>query len=180
MSNAFFQNSFYVGNNFNWILYGMCSVVTDPSTFLDKSIAGVELVLYAQTMYIYTTSSSTHKRSSRFFMCFSTALLILVTIFVSVQSVFGQEMWIVNANFPGGSAAYVATYASVWYQTMGTASSVVLQLMSDGLLVSTSDSNPSCNGITNRCAFVDIPMLGCLAGPQNHHSSLLPVAGDFG
>ena len=65
-------------------------------------------------------------------------MLILVTIFVVVQSVFGQEMWIVNADYPGGSAAYLATHAAVWYQTMGTTASVMLQLMSDGLLVSTS------------------------------------------
>jgi hypothetical protein len=44
-------------------------------------------------------------------------------------------MWIVNAGFEGGSAAYLAMYASVWYQTMGTAASIMLQLMSDALLV---------------------------------------------
>ena len=90
-------------------------------------------------MYIYTISNSTHKRSSRFFISLSTVLLILITIFVAAQSILGEEMWIVNADYPGGSAAYLAAYASVWYQTMGTASSVILQLMSDGLLVSTSD-----------------------------------------
>ncbi|OBZ73323.1 hypothetical protein A0H81_06836 [Grifola frondosa] len=44
-------------------------------------------------------------------------------------------MWIVNANYPGGSEAYFAAYASVWYQTMGSAASVVLSLLSDGLLI---------------------------------------------
>jgi len=51
------------------------------------------------------------------------------------QSVLGEEMWIVNANYPGGSAMYLAAYASVWYQTMGTTASIILQLMSDGLLI---------------------------------------------
>ena len=138
MSTALFQNSFYIGNTFNWILYGKWYlVVSRRSTFFTGN-AGVNLVLYIQTMRIYATSNSTHKKSTRFFMSFSTAMLILITIFVIVQSIFGQEMWIVNANYPGGSAAYLATYASVWYQTMGTTASVILQLMSDGLLVSTA------------------------------------------
>jgi len=117
MSNAFFQNSFYVGNTFNAILYG------------------VELMLYAKTMHTYATSGSRHERSALFFMCFSTVSLILITIFMVGQSILGEEMWIVNANYPGGSAAYLAAYASVWYQTMGTTASIILQLMSDGLLI---------------------------------------------
>lgn len=141
MSDTFFQNSFYIGNNLNWILYGRWrSVPSHRSTFF-TSDAGVNLVLYTQTMYTYTTSNSTHKRSTRFFMSFSTVMLILITIFVVVQSIFGQEMWIVNSSYPGGSTAYLATYVSVWYQTMGTTATVILQLMSDGLLVSALNHN---------------------------------------
>ena len=44
-------------------------------------------------------------------------------------------MWIANAIYPGGFA-YLAVNASDWYQTTGIISSVVLQLISDGLLVS--------------------------------------------
>jgi len=117
MSNALFQNSFYVGNAFNGILYG------------------VELVLYVKTIQALLRADRRHTRTNRFFMIFSTALLFLITIFVAVQAVFGQEMWIVNAGFEGGSAAYLATYASVWYQTMGTTASIILQLLSDALLI---------------------------------------------
>jgi len=73
--------------------------------------------------------------SNKFFMFFSSALLVLITIYMSVEAVFGEEMWIVNAGFPGGDAAYMEMYASVWYQTMGTGASVVLNLLCDGLMI---------------------------------------------
>ncbi|KIJ65817.1 hypothetical protein HYDPIDRAFT_27050 [Hydnomerulius pinastri MD-312] len=117
MSDPLFQNSLYIGNTFNAILYG------------------IEITLYYNTMSILWRKKEKDARATRFYMAFSTAAFLLVTIFVAVEAVFGQEMWIVNANFPGGSAAYLATYASVWYQTMGTAASVILQLMSDGVLI---------------------------------------------
>ena len=62
-------------------------------------------------------------------------LLFLLTLQLAVNVVFGETMWISNANYPGGSAAYVAVYGSVWYQTMGTAASVLMTVMSDALLV---------------------------------------------
>ncbi|KIJ65818.1 hypothetical protein HYDPIDRAFT_151450 [Hydnomerulius pinastri MD-312] len=118
MSNAVLQNAFYVGNAFNFILYG------------------VELVLYFNTMQILLKNrGSARQKSDRFMIIFSSAVLFLITIYVATESILGQEMWIVNADYPGGSAAYLAAYASAWYQTMGTASGIILQLMSDGLLI---------------------------------------------
>ncbi|KAL6306350.1 hypothetical protein BKA93DRAFT_729653 [Sparassis latifolia] len=118
ISDPLFQNAYYIGNNFNGILYG------------------VELVLYVTSMKTLLESRKRHKKASDlFFMWFSTTLLVLTTIYMAVESVFGEEMWIVNAEFPGGDGAYLATYASVWYQTMGTAASFALNLLSDGLLI---------------------------------------------
>ncbi|OBZ73320.1 hypothetical protein A0H81_06835 [Grifola frondosa] len=116
MSDALFQHSYYLAINFNDILYG------------------VELVLYCMTMQILL--QDTKRTTSRtFFMFFSTVLLFLITIYMSTEAVFGEEMWIVNADYPGGSAAWFAANASVWYQTMGTTASVILNLFSDALLI---------------------------------------------
>ncbi|GBE87855.1 hypothetical protein SCP_1200800 [Sparassis crispa] len=116
--NPVFQNAYYIGNNINGILYG------------------VELVLYFISIrQLVESYKATKKRVDIFYMWFSTGLLLLVTIFVAVQAVFGEEMWIVNAGFPGGDAAYLKMYASVWYQTMGTASTVILNLLTDGLMI---------------------------------------------
>ena len=140
-------------------------------------ILGVNIVLYAQTMYIYASSKSSRQRSPRFFVSFSTLMLVLITIYIITQSILGGEMWIVNANYPGGSAAYLAANASDWYQTMGTTSSVILQLMSDGLLVSRFCDNW---WLADIYGLIDIPVLGCLAGPENHPSPLFPLAGNYG
>ena len=96
---------------------------------------GIELVFYVKTVQALLRADRKNARTNRFFVILSTAFLFLITIFVAVEAVFGQEMWIVNAGFEGGSAAYLATYASVWYQTMGTTASITLQLMSDAFLV---------------------------------------------
>ena len=97
--------------------------------------AGVELVLYFMT--VRTMLSRKHKRvpSDKWFLLFSTVLLCLNTVFVATQAVFGEEMWIVNANYPGGMDAYFGDFVSVWYQTFGTAASIVLNLLADGLMV---------------------------------------------
>lgn len=90
------------------------------------------------TMSRLFDSESGRKRSryDNFLAFFSIALLVLNTIYVAVQGVFGEEMWIVNADYPGGSAAYLAEYAAVWYQTMGTTATVMLNLFADAYMVS--------------------------------------------
>ncbi|CDO73851.1 hypothetical protein BN946_scf185016.g8 [Trametes cinnabarina] len=113
---AVFQHGYYIGNNFNTIIYG------------------VEL-----TVYILTIQAIRRRRQAtstdKLLIAFSTAILLLNTIFVATESVFGEEMWIVNADYPGGSSAYIEDFASVWYQTFGTAASIVLNLFSDALMI---------------------------------------------
>jgi len=96
---------------------------------------GVELVLYFLTMQKLYQNRKRGGASNKFFIFFSSALLVLITIYMSAEAVFGEETWIVNAGFPGGDAAYMEMYASVWYQTMGTGASVVLNLLCDGLMI---------------------------------------------
>ena len=69
-------------------------------------------------------------------MSFSTAMLCLITIYMSTEAVFGQEMWIVHADYPGGQDAYLGDFVNVWYQTLGTAASILQNFLSDALLVS--------------------------------------------
>ncbi|RPD54567.1 hypothetical protein L226DRAFT_515038 [Lentinus tigrinus ALCF2SS1-7] len=115
--NIIFQNSFYVGNNFNAILYG------------------VELMLYFGGVWLILNGHGRNKRSDTRFLFLSTGLLVMITIYVAVQAVFGEEMWIVHANYPGGSGQYLADNAAAWYETLGSAATVVLNLMSDALLI---------------------------------------------
>jgi len=115
---ALFQNSYYIGIQVNSILYG------------------VELVLYFQTMsQLLRRDRDRMTKSDKFFIGYSTALLILITIFMSTEALFGEEMWVLHANIPGGPAAYFEQNASIWYQTWGTAASVVLNWLADGFMI---------------------------------------------
>ncbi|KAH9850921.1 hypothetical protein C2E23DRAFT_734047 [Lenzites betulinus] len=114
---AVFQNAYYIGNNFNAIFYG------------------VELVVYAATIRALRRPGRTSRSTDTFLVAFSTVLLLLNTVFVATEAVFGEELWIVNVDYPGGQEAYLAAFASVWYQTFGTAASITLNLLSDALLI---------------------------------------------
>ncbi|KAM5540176.1 hypothetical protein V8D89_006316 [Ganoderma adspersum] len=138
-SQAVFQNAFYIGNNFNAILYG------------------VELVLYFMTIRVISSRKRKHAPTDKYFLLFSTVLLLLNTVFVATEVVFGQEMWIVNANYPGGMDQYLGDFASVWYQTFGTAASIVLNLCSDGLLIY------RCYVVWNDLRVIALPVLMYLA-----------------
>ncbi|KAI0937988.1 hypothetical protein AcV7_003306 [Taiwanofungus camphoratus] len=105
------------------------------ASYTATSTIGVELVLYFMTMYTLLKNKASLTRSDKFFMIFSSVLLCLITIYLSTEAVFGQEMWIIHADYPGGAAAYLDAKASVWYQTMGTAASVALNLLNDALMI---------------------------------------------
>ena len=92
-------------------------------------------MLYFASVWLIFTNKDKDRRNNLFFFWFSTALLVCITIQVAVQGVFGEMMWITNANYPGGSAAYFADNSAVWYETMGSAASILLTLLSDWLLV---------------------------------------------
>ncbi|KAH9895910.1 hypothetical protein C8Q73DRAFT_456890 [Cubamyces lactineus] len=114
---SLFQNSYYLAINFNAILYG------------------VELVLYGMTMNALVKNRKKWSRTDKFYVWFSTALLFLITIYMSTEAVFGEEMWIVHQNTEGGPIQFLIDNADIWYQTMGTTASVILNLFSDALLI---------------------------------------------
>ncbi|KAI0354383.1 hypothetical protein OH77DRAFT_1548346 [Trametes cingulata] len=119
------QDSFYIGNNFNAIIY-----VLTRTTWL-----GIELTVWFLTIRTLTRPGRKPSSSHKFLMVFSTVLLVLNTVFVGTQAGFGEHMWILDVPYPGGADQYLTDYASVWYQTLGTAASILLNLLSDGLLI---------------------------------------------
>ena len=94
---------------------------------------GVELVLYFLTLQgLFRRGSHNSAKSRRFFTIYSTVLLLLLTVDISVNAVWGEQMWITNqANVPG----FIVAETSVWYQTLGSTSVVALIFMGDALLV---------------------------------------------
>lgn len=101
----------------------------------DVYFVGVELVLYFMTLrQVFRIRNRT--RMDKFLIVFSTVLLVLNTIYWTTQAYFGQQMWVVHADYPGGMDAFLAAYVAVWYQTWGSAAVMVSNLMADALMVS--------------------------------------------
>ncbi|KAL1941534.1 hypothetical protein VTO73DRAFT_6973 [Trametes versicolor] len=113
---ALFQNSYYVLNNINAILYG------------------IELVMCFMIVR-HVAGNRQRTRADKLLIAFSTVLLVLNTIYYTTQTYFGQQMWIVHADYPGGMDAYLAANVAVWYQTWGTATVTVSNLMADALMM---------------------------------------------
>ncbi|KAH9837914.1 uncharacterized protein C8Q71DRAFT_568452 [Rhodofomes roseus] len=115
---AEFQHGWYIGNIGISILYG------------------IELVIYGASMRVLYQRKSQHRnRVDIFFMVFSTVLLLCCTINLAANCVFGEEWWIVNQNYPGGSEQWFADNAAVWYQTWASAANVLVQILADALLI---------------------------------------------
>lgn len=116
---AVFEHAYYIGGQIGMILYG------------------VQLVLYFSTLQAFRQKSDLRRhRSDLFFAVYSTIMTLLLTIDISTNAVWGEQMWITSRSQPGGVEGFIATETSVWYQTLSSTSVVALIFMSDGLLVS--------------------------------------------
>jgi len=116
MSTAVFEHSYYIGNYMSGILYG------------------VDMVMYFATVQ----QLFRRKRQGlgwKFFFCYSTAMFLLLTLDISVNAVWGENMWITYRDRPGGPSLFLATQLSDWYQAMGSSAAVALVFMSDALLI---------------------------------------------
>lgn len=91
--------------------------------------------MYFMTLQSLRMKNGSSPTSKRFFAIYSTVLLLLLTIDISVNAVWGELMWINARNTPGGVFGYIVTQTSVWYQTMGSTSVVAMIFMGDALLV---------------------------------------------
>jgi len=134
------QNAFYIGNSLGAVLYGAHALTLTPISLL--ILEGVEIVLYYQTWRALGRSQRgsqddpRHRQTIKVFRLFSTIFLLLSTTFIMAQIFFGEQMWIIHHDYAGGMEKYYADHASVWYQTLALGAMVLLQLSSDGFLVS--------------------------------------------
>ena len=63
-------------------------------------------------------------------------MVFLITVWVATLALFGEKMWMLESGFPGGLYAYWNTKIGVWYMGWGAVAVIVLQLITDGLMVS--------------------------------------------
>ncbi|KAG6376837.1 hypothetical protein JVT61DRAFT_1863 [Boletus reticuloceps] len=168
---SIFQNSFYVGVNMQNILYGeffdAYHGVIGLTELLDRT--GMELVLYFKAMNILLSNRGAIKKSNLFYALFSSTMVFLVTVWVATSAVFGEKMWLLDSNFPGGPEAYLQENISVWYLDWGTTSVILLQLMTDGLMVRHEQ------GRQNVCSFGGFQIYRCRILWDSYLAIVVPV-----
>jgi hypothetical protein len=122
-------------------------------------------------MYFVTLRQLLRRRASGnnflFFSAFSTALVLLLTIDISVNAVWGEIMWINARDQPGGVPVFIATELSNWYQAWGSSAAVGLVLLSDALLVRVALSSFPREIVT--CSSADLPSFHHLRFQLLHH-----------
>ncbi|KAF8556744.1 hypothetical protein OG21DRAFT_551315 [Imleria badia] len=131
--------SFYIGINIENILYG------------------IELLLYFKTIRILLSNRGAHKKSNVFYALFSSMMVFSITVWVATQAIFGQRMWLLDSGFPGGPFAYWKANLSVWYMDWSTVEVIILQLMTDALMIY------RCRMIWNSFRVVIVPVILWLA-----------------
>ncbi|KAJ3511540.1 hypothetical protein NLJ89_g4045 [Agrocybe chaxingu] len=62
-------------------------------------------------------------------------MILLSTIDVACNAVWGESMWITDRNIPGGVPAFITTKVSIWYETLGSTSVVASVFLGDALLL---------------------------------------------
>ncbi|KAI9457705.1 hypothetical protein HD554DRAFT_2301550 [Boletus coccyginus] len=129
------QNAMYVAINLQDMLYG------------------VEIVLYLETIHAVLTVRKEWGHSEVLHVLFSTVMLILITIWVSTNAIFGQEMWLIHSDYPGGASEYWVLNMANWYLVVARAAVLVLQLMTDALLIY------RCWGIWNNTYVIIVPSI---------------------
>jgi hypothetical protein len=92
--------------------------------------------MYSITMRsLLGRKNSNFLRVHRFFAVYSTVLILLLTIDISCNAVWGEQMWITFRSGPGGVPGFIVAQTLVWYETLGLASGVAIIFMGDTLLV---------------------------------------------
>ena len=148
--------------------------------------AGVELLLYFKTIQILLSSRGTRKKSNLFYALFSSMMVFLITVWVATQALFGQKMWLLEADFPEGPDAYWSANIWVWYMDWGTMAVIVVQLMTDGLMVGHSRACQNvcsfgwfqiyrCRIIWNSKRAIIVPIILWLSSLGEHYSRTMPL-----
>ncbi|KAF8167193.1 hypothetical protein B0H34DRAFT_645238 [Crassisporium funariophilum] len=118
MDTSQFEHAFYAGNFLGAILYGF------------------ELVIYFMILRaLFHKGNKNTPLRRRFCAIYSTVMLLLSTIPLSCNAVWGSEMWITHREGPGGVPGYIQTHLSVWYQTLASSSVIAGVFLGDALLL---------------------------------------------
>lgn len=86
-------------------------------------------------MHIFVVRKSVRQKSDVLYAAFSTAMFFLVTLWLGLMAISAQEEWLLSGNYPGGQVAYANRAALAPFRDADTTTGIILQLMTDGLMV---------------------------------------------
>jgi len=93
----------------------------------------MELTIYGTILNrIFKKGNRSSLKSKRFCVIYSTAMIMLSTINIASNAVYGQEMWITHRD---DVFNFLTTEVNVWYETLASTSVICCIFMGDGLLV---------------------------------------------
>ncbi|KAJ7284610.1 hypothetical protein C8J57DRAFT_1669932 [Mycena rebaudengoi] len=110
------ERSWYVGNAFFAILYG------------------IQICMFFMSSYFLWTNPKTDN-SRVFYIAYSSVLLVLITIALSANQYYGEQMWINHRDVEGGPVAFFSNHIADWYNTWGTAADVTANVLGDALML---------------------------------------------
>ncbi|TFY62667.1 hypothetical protein EVG20_g6619 [Dentipellis fragilis] len=111
------ERASYIGNAVGIVLYGF------------------QILMYSQSVTFLLAEGSSHRKMHRFFVVYGGVLLVLLTVVVVKNLVFGEEAWIEH-RAEMDPAVFIADHTSAWwYNTLGSVAVVITNFMSDGLLL---------------------------------------------
>ena len=182
-----FENSVYIGVNIESILYGeSCQAYNETIQTYQSTGAGVELLLYFKTIRILLSNRGARKKSNIFYALFSSMMVFSISVWVATQALFGQQMWLLESDFPGGSDAYWSANIWIWYMDWGTTAVILLQLMTDGLMVGLARACLNvysfdrfqiyrCRIVWNSYRAIVVPVILWLSTLSEHYSHTTPL-----
>lgn len=91
--------------------------------------------MVSQSIYLLFKSPPGTRQARAVYVIIGAIMAALVSICFISNVVFADFMWIDHRDFPGGPYAYLIANSSVWWQTLGTACTMVTNFIGDGLLV---------------------------------------------
>ncbi|KIK70429.1 hypothetical protein GYMLUDRAFT_184049 [Collybiopsis luxurians FD-317 M1] len=113
-----FERSLYIGGQITAILYG------------------IQIVIYFLSCRLLLKSPSTRRGGeTNIYVIYGGVLLVLWTVALACNAFFGQNAWIDHRDVEGGPAAYIGENISAPYNTLGTTAGVMMNFLSDALLI---------------------------------------------
>lgn len=83
--------------------------------------------------FLWTNPKTDNSRV--FYIVYSSVLLVLITIALSANQYFGEQMWINHRDVDGGPVTFFTDHIADWYNTWGTAADVSANILGDALML---------------------------------------------